>query len=183
MGLFGIGNKPQAQSDPMQGGYGATLTVTQGDTAFNTAAKVYALADVAAGVTARIWEFSVPPRYLYAWGAGDKGLINNQGYLWFVLSDKATDFQVDRVALGVESYDRHIKKVVYEFVDSDSHLTDVTTEATATPTANNTKMLALPRTNVVAMPYSRLYIDITVLVAGTTLDVAAFGIPVTVKSA
>jgi hypothetical protein len=177
-GLFA----PKAKQSVMAGGYATSVQVTDGDTAFNTAAKVYALAQVAAGVTARIWEHSIPPRYFKVWGSGTYGAINNQGYLWLAMLKAGTGFQSNRIALGVETYDRHNKVVVDEFQDADVHLATATSLATATPSNNQTNMRSLPQTTIVAGPYSRLYIDTTVLAAQAGMDALGFSIPVTAKS-
>lgn len=179
-GLFG--NSQKAAVNPMAGGYESYVNILMGDAAFDTEAEVVALATAAAGLTRRIWEFTVPARFMYTWGSGAYGLINNQGYFWFVTLDIATGFQVNRVQFGVESNDRHKYAPVKEFIDTASHLADFTTLATATPTNNQTGMLALPQTTVIAMPWSRLAITVTVIAAQAGLDHAGFNIPVTVKS-
>jgi hypothetical protein len=170
-------------SDPMAGGYESSLVIENGDAAFDTAAEVYAAVQVAAGVTARIWEMTVPPRYLYVWGSGIYGAMNNQGYARLCIMDVSTAFQVGTVGLVVESYDRYNKKVVKAFVDSLSHLADKTSVATAYATNNQVGMVAIPKTTVIAAPYSRLAVDYKVITnVGGGLDTADFRLPVTVKS-
>lgn len=179
-GLFGA--RQAVRQNPMQGGYESQVRVQNGDAAFATSALLDDIADIAAGVTVRYWEMSIPPRYMYVWGSGVFGNINNQGYGYFWILDTGTDIQLDRVSLGVESYDRHNRIVVKEFQDDQTNLGVNTSAATMTPTNNQTKMLAIPQTTVIAMPYSRLVIDITCIVAATDPDLVDFSFPVTVKS-
>lgn len=173
-----------AQSaNPMDGGYEASLVIANGDAAYDTAAEVYAAVQVAAGNTARIWEKTVEPRFLYTWGFGVYGVINNQGYARFCIMDAGTAFQVGMVMLGVESYDRFRKRVVKTWVDSASHLADVTSVATAYATNNQVGMVAVPQTTVIAAPYSRLVVDYKVITnVGAGLDTAEFRLPCTIKS-
>ncbi len=174
-----------ADTSVMAGAYESSVSIPNGDSSpvvFNTVAGVVAAAQVAAGVTARIWEFTVPVRYFYVWGSGLYGAINNQGYLYFLLAKAATGFQSGKVTLSVETYDRHRKVTVRDFQDANSHMADFTSLTTATPTNNQARMIALPQTKVIAQPYSRLVIDYQVLTAQALLDTAAFSIPVTIKS-
>lgn len=183
-----LGNLFQRQAarpqNPMQGAYESHVSIPDGDAAFDSMAEVVALASVAAGVTARIWEHSVPPRYMKVWGSGTYGAINNQGYGFFVIHDVggAVPVQNDLVSLLVESYDKHRIEVVKEFNDGATHLTDSTSLVTLTPSNNQTNMLALPMTTIIAGPYSRLAINIKVIVAATAPDSAGFRFPVSVKS-
>lgn len=182
--LFKMSQPLGAQnSNPMDGGYESSLTIENGDAAFDTAGEVFAAVQVAAGVTARIWEMSVPPRYLYTWGSGLYGAINNQGYARLCIMDAGTAFQVGTAQLIVESYDRYTKKVVKAFLDSLAHLADKTSVATAYATNNQVGMVAIPQTTVIAAPYSRLAVDYKVITnVGAGLDTAEFRLPVTIKS-
>lgn len=163
-------------------GYPSTLTVEQGDAGFNTEADVAALATVIAGVTARIYEHSIPPRYSKVWGSGAYGVQSNQGYWWFFIIDDGVDFQTDIVTLAVESYDRHTFIPVEEKSDNILHAIDNTDPGTATPVSIFEGMSALPQTAVIAAPYSRLVINVRVLVASAGPAECRFSIPVTVAS-
>ena len=172
----------KAVQNPMQGGYDTTLVPLMGDTNFNTVAKIYALAQVAAGITARIFEFTVPARYLYCWGWGILNAVNNQGYLTLGIFKAGTGIQTNRITLAVESYDRHNFQPVKEFVDIQANLGVNTSYATMTGTQNNNGMLALPMSTVIALPWSRLAINAYVIVAQANLDSVFFSIPITAKS-
>jgi hypothetical protein len=179
-GIFGS----RSSSAPANPGYPSMLVLEQGDTAFNTAAKVVAITNAMSnGGTARIWEFSVPPRYQYAWGRGVKGLSDAQGYWWFALLEKTVGFIVGTVTLGVESYNRFTKKVAESKIDTMLHSTTNTTAALAA-LIDKRQMQELPETVYLAAPYSRLYIDYTMIVQDTDSDAddCAFNIPVTVYS-
>jgi hypothetical protein len=174
-----------AASSIMAGAYESAVAIQNGDSTpvvYNTMAGVIAAAQVAAGVTARIWEMTVPIRYFYAWGSGAYAQINNQGYMFFFLMKAGTGFHSGKLMLSVETYDRHRKVPVRETLDAVTHLADFTSQATATPTNNQARMLALPQTTVIAQPFSRLVLDYTVLAATAGLDQGNFSIPVTVKS-
>lgn len=182
LNIGGLFRKQAPAVSPMAGGYAAQVKPQNGDAAFDTSAELDDIADIAAGASVRYWEKTIPPRYMYVWGSGMKGLINNQGYLYFWILDTGTDIQLDEVRLGVESYDKRRYEPVFSFQDDATNLGVNTNAATMTPTNNQTKMLALPETTVIALPYSRLVIDITCLVAATDPDLVDFSIPVTVKS-
>jgi hypothetical protein len=173
-----------AQSDPMIGGYSDSRVVQDGDTAYNTAAKVYGVFNaLSAGSTVRVWEHSVLPRYMLTWGSGILGAINNQGYLYFMCLKAGTAFAVNKISLKVESYDRQRQVTVRAFNDSEAHLGDYTTAITARPSNNQAGMLALPRTTVIAGAYSRLAIDAQGIVVAANNDTFEMRMPVTVKSA
>jgi len=181
--LFGVSKSLGASSSAMAGGYESSVVIANGDTAFDTAAEVYAAVQVAAGGTARCWELTVPARTMYVWGSGLYGAINNQGYARFCIMDTGTAFQVGTVMLKVERSDRLVQRTVKAFTDSLAHLADVTSVATAYATNNQVGMVAIPQTTVIAAPYSRLAIDYKVITnVGAGLDAAEFRFPVTIKT-
>ena len=184
--LGGLFNRPSAPANPMEGGQEAALVIQNGDAApivYNTEAGVVAIAAaMIAGVTARLWEMTVGARQYFVWGAGAFGNINNQGYIKFVLLDIAAGFQRDIIRLLVESADRNKRRTVKEFSDDLTHLADFTTLATATPINNQAGMLALPQTKVIALPFSRLAVEATCLVAPAATDHGYFSLPATRKT-
>lgn len=182
-----FGNKG-GSVNAMAGGYGSSVLIPSGDSTpvvYNTAAGVYGAAQVAAGVDARIWEMTVPARTMISWGSGPAGVINNQGYLSFLLMKAGTGFHLGLVRLIVESADRNRKNTIDSFNDSvgQTHLSDSTSLATARPTNNQTAMRALPaHTEVIAGWASRLAINYQVVTAQAGLDTADFVIPIVKKT-
>lgn len=185
LGALNLGNlfaAPQAApANPMAGGYESSVTVFDGDAAYDTVAEVYAFISATAGVKARIWEKTCDYREQMCWGSGVYGTINNQGYGWFAMIDLTTAFDVGIVTLAIESRDRHVYRVAKEFNDSDAHTADFTTLITATPTNNQTRMIAIPQTNKIALPGSRMVIDYRTISVGTE-DGGGFSFPVTRKT-
>ena len=172
-----------ASGNPMDGGYASTKVVQDGDTAYNTAAKVYALYNaLSAGLTLRTWEYSVLPRYMVVWGSGLYGTINNQGYLYMGAFKAGTSIAVNLQSLKVESYDRQRQVTVRAFNDAECNLGVNTSYATMTPSNNQTGMLALPQTTVIAAPYSRLVVDTQGIVVAANNDSYFQRFPVTIKS-
>ena len=172
-----------ATANPMAGGYASSKVVTDGDTAYNTAAKVFAFYNaLTAGGTLRTWEMSVLPRYLVVWGSGLYGTINNQGYAIMGVFKAGTSIGVNLQSLKVESYDRQRQVTVRTFNDAETNLGVNTSYATMQPTNNQTLMLALPQTTVIAAPYSRLAIDSTGITVAANNDSYFHRFPVTVKS-
>jgi hypothetical protein len=167
----------------LDGGYASSKVVQDGDTAYNTAAKVYAVYNaLSAGATVRTWEYSILPRYLVVFGSGLYGTINNQGYLYMGVFKAGASIGVNLQNLKVESYDRQRQVTVRSFNDSEANLGVNTSYATMTPTNNQTQMIALPQTTVIAAPYSRLAIDSMGIVVASNNDSYFHKIPVTVKS-
>jgi hypothetical protein len=173
-----------AQSgNPMDGGYASSKVVQDGDAAYNAASKVYAFYNaLSAGATIRTWEYSILPRYLVVFGSGLYGTINNQGYLYMGVFKAGASIGVNLQNLKVESYDRQRQVTVRSFNDSEANLGVNTSYATMTPSNNQTQMIALPQTTVIAAPYSRLAIDSMGIVVANNNDSYFHKIPVTVKS-
>ncbi len=183
IGAFTLGTLgARVAPDPMAGGYDGHVEVEDGDADFDTSAELDDIADIAAGASVRLWEMTMGVREMRSWGSGVKGLVNNQGYVTAGIFDTGTDIQQDRWRLAVESWDRSRKVTVDSFNDTETNLQVATSVATMRSTNNQTKMRALPRTKAIAMPNSRLVIDIDCLVAATDPDAVFFGIPCTVKT-
>lgn len=176
------GMKPQAA--PARQGYYTNMVIEDGDAAYDTVAEVLALLP-AAGVKARIWEYTVPAQQAITWGFGTPLTPANQGYIWFCIIDEATDFQVGTVLLSHENHSRHNTIPVAEFNDIATHEATVTSLATAR-TNNKEHLYPLPEggnkgsgTPLVGQD-SRLVIDYTTITAATTADNMGFVIPATV---
>lgn len=170
----------KSQSAPAKVGHASYLTVTEGDAAFNTAANVLTFVP-GVGVWARIWEFTVPAQCFYAWGFGVPQLPDNQGYMWFVILDKNTDFQIGKVRLGQENHSRWNYIPVCEINDTQLHGATPTSVAVAS-LIDKKQMPALPEhTELPAVGQdSRLTIDYYTIVPATSADDMGFSIPVTV---
>ena len=174
-GLLGGG----AQQAPAKAGYFTSMTIEKGDTAYNTAAKIIALAP-AVGVKMRIWEYTVPAQQAVAWGYGNPLAPANQGYIWFCIGLAATGFDNGTVLLGHENHSRHAFVPVDEFNDGLTHTSDATTLVTARDRNKETLKPLPERTDLpVVGQDSRLTIDYTAIVL-VAEDMAGFDIPATV---
>lgn len=174
-GLLG-GNANKA---PARSGYFTSMTIEKGDTDFNTAAKIIALAP-AVGVKMRIWEYTVPAQMAVAWGFGSPAYPDNQGYIWFAIGLAGTGFDNGTVLLGHENHSRHALEVIDEFNDGLAHTSTFTTLATARSLDKKT-LRALPEnpTKSLVSQDSRLTIDYTAITL-VAEDIAGFDIPATV---
>jgi len=173
----------KAQNTPARQGYYSAMVIESGDTAYNTAAKIIALAP-AVGVKMRIWEYTVPAQQAITWGFGSPLTPDNQGYIWFCIGLAATGFDNGTVLLGHENHSRHTLIPVDEFNDGATHTSDFTTLVTARD-RNKRTMRALPeggakgqQTPLVGQD-SRLTIDYTAITL-VAEDIAGFDIPVTI---
>lgn len=174
-GILG-GNADKA---PARSGYFTSMVIEKGDTPYNTAAKIIALAP-AVGVKMRIWEYTVPAQQAVAWGFGSPAYPDNQGYIWFVLGLAGTGVDVGTVLLGHENHSRHNLEVIDEFNDAATHTTTYTSLATMRSLDKKT-LRALPEnpTKSLVSQDSRLTIDYTAI-SLVAEDVAGFDIPATV---
>jgi hypothetical protein len=174
-GLFGGGQ----QSAPARRGYFKSMVIEAGDTAYNTAAKIIALAP-AVGVKMRIWEFTVPAQMEVSWGFGSPAFPDNQGYIWFAAGLAGTGFDVGTVMLSHENHSRHNTIPIDEFVDSSTHTSTNTSLATAR-SLDKKQLRALPEAvgAPTVMQDSRLVIDYTAITL-VAEDIWGFDIPCTV---
>ena len=178
----GLLGKAGGRNAPARAGYYSSMAIANGDAAYNTAAEVFALIP-AAGVKARIWEFTVPAQLAYTWGFGNPNQPDNQGHLWFCGLDTNIDFSIGIVLLSHENHSRRQAVPVFEFNDGGSHTSTVTTLATSRSNDKN-QNLAIPEGGYRNAPLvgqdSRLVIDYTTITAATAIDNIGFDIPVTV---
>jgi len=184
MDLIGNLMGKAATAAPAKAGYYSAMVIEDGDAAYDTVAKVIALVP-AAGVKARLWEFTVPAQLAYTWGYGNPNEPANQGYIWLCGLDTNVDFSVGTVLLSHENHSRRMSIPVFEFNDGSTHTATITTLATSRSNDKN-QLLALPEggKNGKATPLvgqdSRLVIDYTTITAATAIDIMGFNIPVTI---
>lgn len=171
-----------------QAGYPSSISLTMGDTDFNTAAKVIALLP-ANGAKARIWEMTIPGgQWKYRYGFGSPVMPDNQGYWWFAIADADVGFCNGIVTLAYESYDRHTYIPIEE--KNDVSLNTGIAAPITIPTAklqDKKLMQALPEGGAQGNPayvqqFSRLVIDYMAIARSTTEDIADFNIPLTIYS-
>lgn len=171
----------QPKSAPVANGFPSSLSLVNGDAAYNTAAEVIALLP-AAGANARIWEYTVPAQQAMRWGFGSPLLPDNQGYIFFALIDATTAFCEGFVTLSHENHSRRVRIPVNDRLhDARLHSATNTSIATARLLAKD-QMVPLPENQSVPKvgQDSRLVIDYQTITRATTEDVADFNIPVTV---
>lgn len=163
-----------------QQGFRSDVQIQDGDAAFDTVAEVIALVG-AAGVWTNLWEYTVPAQQAIRWGYGSPALAQNQGYMWFVLVDEGTGFDVGVLRLAQMNARRTKSLVIAEVADRALHLTDSTTLITATPTDKNT-MTPLPEKREFPKvgEDSLLIVQYRLIAATTAVDNAGFKIPVTI---
>ncbi len=169
----------RASAPRTQPGFPGHFQVTDGDGAYDTAAEVYG-AIAAVGVESILWERTVRAQEEVAWGYGDSSRPANQGYMWFAILDKTTDWSVGTLRLAQSNARRLKTIVVSEMADSQLHSTTLTTLATAA-LLNKEEMIALPEQ--VQHPKvgedSLLQLRYILIVAATGADEAGFRIPFT----
>jgi len=163
--------------------YKSHLGFEDGDTAYNTEAKVYTLVNgiLVAGVWTKIWQMTIPAQMAYRWGFGSPAYPHNQGYMYFGVSTKATAFTEGYIRL-IQNTSRENRPIpVLESPSSRLHTTDYSTSQKMTPT-NINELMALPEK--IEYPKvgedSLLQIWFKVTTAIATNDAAAMSIPVTV---
>jgi len=176
----GVLNSVQPRVAAGQDVYSTHYSIEHGDTAYNTAAKVYgAIGGV--GVETIIWERTVPAQQQSRWGFGSPATPQNQGYMWFAILDSTTDWSVGTLRLAQQNHSRTKTVVVKEMSDSQLHSTTVTSLATAA-LLNKNEMIALPEKvefpKVGEDSYMQLRYILTT--AATAADAAGFRIPVTI---
>lgn len=178
-GLFKPGREVPSGIIPFK----AHLGITDGDTAYNTMAKVLAIigALAAGAVWTKIWELTVPAQQQITWGYGSPALPHNQGYMWFCSLDSGTGFQTGVLRL-VQANARETRTlVVLEVDDTRLHLAVNTNLGLATPT-NRNDMIALPEK--VEFPMvgedSKLQLWYRCIAVPAAEDDVGFSIPITV---
>lgn len=162
--------------------YRSTFMILHGDAAYDTIAEVIALIGAAAHADyLKIWEHTIPSQQIIAWGYGTPALPYNQGYMWFVSVDSATDFDVGTLRLCQSKARGRNADIVAELPDRQLHNITNTSAAAAIPDKRD--MMPLPEK--VEFPMvgedSLMYLTYALHVAATTHDDAAFEIPITVR--
>jgi hypothetical protein len=187
-GLFNGNNNIMGSIQPVSRGetqepYPADLGITDGDSAYDTMAKVLAIIGAlpAGSVFTLIWEMTVPAQTKYRWGYGSAALPANQGYMWFASIDEGTGFQSGVLRL-IQSKARETKSfVVAERADSGLHTTDSTSLIKAQP-INRNELSALPEKTKfpkVAQD-SLLQMKYRCIAAATAEDNVGWSIPATI---
>ena len=173
----------KAVQAPAKRGYFKTMTVEDGDDAYNTEAEIVALAP-AVGVKMRIWEYTVPAQVAMSWGYGTPAYPANQGSIFFAFLLEGSGFNVGTVLLGHENSTRHLFIPIDEFNDTVTHLADSTTLVTARST-DQRLLRPLPEGGMQGSSValvgqdSRITIDYTAIVL-VAEDAIGFTIAVTV---
>ncbi len=174
LGGLGGGSAPRAK------GFNSWVSVSDGDTAYDTGAEMVALIG-AAGVWKKIWEMTVPAQQMLRWGHGFASQPENQGYMWFAMLDINVDWSVGILRLAQANARETRTEIVGEVPDSQLHSTTVTTLATAA-LLDRKEMIALPEK--IGFPMvgedSKLQLFYKLITAATAVEAGEFKIPVTI---
>jgi hypothetical protein len=174
---------PSPQSSSGLPGYYKALGIEDGDAAYDTEAEIIAIAKlVTTGQFCLLWSKTVPAQQQMAWGFGTPVLAANQGYLWFAIVDKTTEFDEGQIRLQQCDANKYRTIVVQELATTGLHTATNTTIATA---LTNDKNVAVALPEQVQYPKvgedSKLEIWYKNL-SGTlaNIDAAGFKIPATI---
>lgn len=162
--------------------YNASVTVVDGDAAYDTSAEVAALVEAgsAAGNYSLIWEKTVPAQQVIYWGYGDPNQQRNQSFNWFAAIDAGTGFEDGILRLSVTNATRTNSVVVAEFNTANMHSTTSTSLATAQVTDIN-QMVPLPlQTSIAAGEDSLIQLHFKTQSATTTVDQCNFSLGITI---
>ncbi len=183
MGLLNnLLGSPAGAPDPPSYGFRNYVSVTDGDTAYDTEAEVLALISGTAHADYRlIWQRSVPAQQRYAWGFGSAGLPANQGYCFFASLDEGTNADIGVLRMQQANATNTKVIVVAEIPDSSLHGTTLTTTETARLLDRNS-MIALPEKTEYPLirEDSLLQLTYALVTAATTHDAVAFQLPTTI---
>lgn len=173
-GLLGA----KSQNVPARRGFRDTVSVADGDAAFDTAAEVFALIG-AVGNWWRVWECTIPAQQEWAWGFGSPAYAENQGYIFLAFGLAGTGFDIGTVRLIVENANRTLAIPVASFSDTMAHSVTATTLITMR-LIDKRQMIPLPE----KVEYPTVHEDsrLAINYRPTTLvaeDTAEFVIPVT----
>ena len=164
-------------------GYETSFTVGDGDTDYNTSAKVAAIVEANTGTSGPfvlIWQHTVPAQQMIQWGAGNPNHQANQGFIHFFASDLTTGIEEGVIRLVIANARDLRREIVWEENSQRLHTQTFTTDITLTPTDRNT-MVPLPRqSDVVAAEDSLMQIYWSSRIVTTTVDSVGFSIPITV---
>lgn len=160
------------------------FNVGDGDTAFNTSAKVAAIIEANTGNAqfTLIWQRTIPAQQAVAFGSGLAAQQLNQGFMHFFALDVATGFEDGILRLRVANFAQTRTQVIGAFNTQRLHTDDPTTAITATPRDVNT-MIPLPLT-AESRKYAAGQDDLVQLlfrstIVTTTVDACEFSIPQT----
>ena len=162
--------------------YNASVTAVDGDTAYNTSAKISAIiqAGSAGGVFNLIWEKTVPAQQVIYWGYGDPNQQRNQSFTWFAAADLGTDIEDGILRLSVTNATRTNSVVVAEFNTANMHTSTNTSLATLQPSDINSKVPLPLQTAIAAGEDSFIQLHFKTQTAGTTVDGTGFSLGITV---
>jgi len=164
--------------------FASTVVPTDGDTDYNTSAKIAAIIQANTGNSAftKIFELTVPAQQIIGWGSGTAaaGGGRNQGFMSFFAADLGTDYEEGILRLVVANARETRSKMVLEVNTQRLHTTSPATAITATPTSIN-DMIALPLLNAPkAAQDDLLQLWFKTQIAGTTVDGVGFSIPISI---
>jgi len=162
--------------------YNASVTVVDGDAAYDTSAEVAAIlqAGSAAQTFNLIWEKTVPAQQVIYWGYGDPNQQRNQSFNWFAAADLTTDIEDGILRLAVTNATRTNSVVVAEFNTANMHTTTNTTLATLQPTSIDSKVPLPLQTAIAAGEDSYIQLFFKTQSPGTTVDAVGFSLGITV---
>lgn len=162
--------------------FASSVTVVDGDAAYNTSAEVAALieANTSSNAFALIWEKTVPAQQVIYWGYGDPNQQRNQSFNWFAAIDAGTGFEDGTLRLSLTNATRTNSKVVHEFNTANMHTTTSTSLVTAQPSDINSKAPLPLQALVAAGEDSLLQLHFKTASATTTVDQCNFSIGITI---
>ena len=162
--------------------YNASVTVGDGDAAYDTSAEVAALVQAGSAVLNYnlIREKTVPAQQVIYWGYGDPNQQRNQSFNWFAAIDAGTGFEDGILRLSVTNATRTNSVVVAEFNTANMHTVTATTLVTAQPTDINAKVPLPLQTAIAAGEDSYIQLHFKTQSATTTVDQCNFSLGITI---
>lgn len=179
--ILGAARPAAAQKSKYRASYASHVVITDGDTAYDTAAEVFGAMGAAGAGFFKIWEKTVGAQRGIRWGSGSALTPYNQGYMWFALLDSGTGFATGVLRLGLSDAAEQIVLVARELDDTNRvHTTTNTTITTAQPTDMNV-MTAVPELTGVPIVQedSKIHLKYSAITRPVAEDAAGFSIPVT----
>ena len=161
--------------------FATNFTVTDGDTAYNTSAKVAALveANTASGVFAVIWSRTIPAQQIVRWGSGNSAYQLLVGKNWFAAADAGTGFEDGILRLQISNATGTKQTTVKEFNTTLMHTQTNTSLATMVPTYD--QLIPMPeQTLIAAGEDSFIQLLMKTQTGTTTVDVCDFSLSATV---
>ena len=162
--------------------YNASVTVVDGDAAYDTSAEVSALIESGSsgGNFNLVWEKTVPAQQVIYWGYGDPNQQRNQSFNYFAAIDAGTGFEDGILRLSVTNATRTNSVVVAEFNTANMHTQTATSIATATPSDINSKVPLPLQTAIAAGEDSLIQLFFKSQSVTTTVDQCNFSLGITV---